>query len=299
MTTGRITRYVRYSDAKDTSYGIVDGESIHQLRGELFEDPQPTGRSVRVADVKLLVPVDPRRAGKVIGVPGNYNRPDETPRTITHPRWFNKFPTSLNAHDADVELPPGANNFNFEGELVVIIGKMGRFISLQDAPSHVFGVTVGNDWSENTWMGERNEMSDGSRWRYLQEPGRLIAKSMDTWACLGTAIVCGLDYSEYMDLGIEIRLNGQLAAKGRTKDMTNTVAELIHYLSYFCTLVPGDVIYTGTVAPPSLPGVRRQMQDGDVVEVEIERVGLLRNRVVALQRPVPAIGYKPPEKVAR
>ena len=122
---------------------------------------------------------------------------------------------------------------------------------------------------------------------------------MDTWACLATTIVCGLSYDDYMDLGIEIRLNGELAAKGRTKDMTNSVAELIHYLSYYCTLLPGDIIYTGTVAPPSLPGIRRQMQDGDVVEVEIERVGLLRNRVVTLDRPAPQIGISPKEEHAK
>ena len=159
---------------------------------------------------------------------------------------------------------------------------------------YVFGLTVGNDWSENTWMGERNVTEgDGPRQRYLNEPNRMIAKSMDTWACLGTTITCGMAYEEYMDLGIEIRMNGELAAEGRTSDMSNNIKELIAYLSYFCTLMPGDIIYTGTVAPPSLPGIRKQMQDGDVVEVEIEKIGLLRNRIVALNRPVPIIGQRP------
>ena len=299
MTAESITRYVRYTDGTNTSFGILEGETIQQLDGDLLADPQPTGRTVQVSDVRLLVPIDASRVGKVIGVPGNYNRPDEPPRTIIHPRWFNKFPTSLNPHEGDVELPPGASNLNFEGELVVIIGKEGRFIPLEDVPDHVFGVTVGNDWSENTWMGERNTVGEDPRRGYLLEPNRMIAKSMDTWACMATTIVCGLAYDDYMDLGIEIRLNGELAAKGRTKDMTNSVAELIHYLSYYCTLVPGDIIYTGTVAPPSLPGIRRQMQDGDVVEVEIEKVGLLRNRIVAMTRPVPEIGVRLQEEGTR
>ena len=292
MTTGSLTRYVRYALNGDTSFGILEGETIHQLRGDLFANPQPTGQTAIMSEVKLLVPVDPDRTGKVIGLPGNYNRPDEPPRVIIHPRWFNKFPTSLNPHDADVDLPPEATNFNFEGELVVIIGKKGRNISLNDAPDYVFGLAVGNDWSENGWMGERTEQSDEPRRRPLLTPNRLIAKSADTWACLGTTIVCGMEYDEYMDLGIEIRLNGQLAAEGRTRDMTNDVRELIHYISHYCTLLPGDIIYTGTVAPPSLPGIRRQMQDGDVVEVEIEKLGMLRNRIVAMQRPPPVIGNR-------
>ena len=294
MTTKGITRYVRYTtNGSRATFGLLEGDRIRELRGGLFSNPKPTGKTVRLSDVKLLVPVDASRIGKVFGVPGNYNRPDEPPRTISHPRWFNKFPTSLNPHDADVELPPGANNFNFEGELVIIIGKEGRFISMEDAPDYVFGLTVGNDWSENTWMGERSAVGEDPRRRYLQEPNRLVAKSMDTWACLATTIVCGMGYDEYMDLGIEIRMNGELAAKGRTKDMSNNVRELIHYISYFCTLLPGDIIYTGTVAPPALPGIRRQMQDGDVIEVEIEKIGMLRNRIVALKRPLPVIGQRP------
>ena len=201
MTAESITRYVRYTDGTNTSFGILEGETIQQLDGDLLADPQPTGRTVQVSDVRLLVPIDASRVGKVIGVPGNYNRPDEPPRTIIHPRWFNKFPTSLNPHEGDVELPPGASNLNFEGELVVIIGKEGRFIPLEDVPDHVFGVTVGNDWSENTWMGERNTVGEDPRRGYLLEPNRMIAKSMDTWACMATTIVCGLAYDDYMGPG--------------------------------------------------------------------------------------------------
>ena len=294
MAAKDITRYVRFSDGSKTAYGLREGDTIHELQGDLFSDPQRSGRTVRVQDVKLLVPIDPLKPGKVIGVPGNYNRPGEPPRTISHPRWFNKFPTSLNPHNADVEIPPGAGNLNFEGELVIIIGKQGRFITQEDVPSHIFGVSVGNDWSENTWMGERKvSESEDQRQRYLLEPNRMISKSMDTWACLATDIVCGMGYDEYMNLDIEIRMNGELAAKGNTRDMSNNVKELVHYLSYFCTLMPGDMIYTGTVAPPSLPGIRRQMQDGDVIEVEIEKIGMLSNRIATLDRPLPVIGQRP------
>lgn len=271
MTTQRETRYVRYTQGGVTSYGMLEGETVRQLEGDLIEGARPTGRTARLAEVTLEVPVDPAKVRKVIGVAGNYNNPAADPRVVPHPRWFAKMPTALNKHEGDVDLPPHATNLNFEGELVLIIGKRGRHIPVEEAPSYVFGVTVGNDWSENTWYPERQG---------VQEPSRLLSKSMDSWACLYHTIVAGLDYS---DLELEVRLNGELAAKGRTKDMIASPAKLISYLSHYMTIEPYDIIYTGTVAPPSLPGVRRQMRDGDVVEVSIERIGTLRNRVVAMK----------------
>ncbi len=263
-----IARYVRYTAGTETRYGLLDGDTVHELEGDLFASPRRTGKTLRLADVTLGVPLDPVRVGKVFGIAANYDLPD-TPRSVPHPRWFTKMPSALNAHEGEVELPPHATNLNYEGELVVIIGKEGRHISIDDAPGYVFGVTAGNDFSENTWFQEA---------KGVEEPSRLLSKSLDSWACLYTTIVTGLDYS---DLGIEIRLNGDVVAKGRTRDMTNKVAWLISYISHFVTLLPGDIIYTGTVAPPFLPGARRAMQDGDVVEVEVEGIGTLRNHIVA------------------
>ncbi len=277
MTSQNVTRYVRYTDASGSFYGVLEGESIRQLEGDLFDNPRPTGKTVRVADVELGLPLDPRKVGKVIGVAAAYNNNQGAPpRVIPHPRWFAKLPSALNAHEGEVEWPPDATNLNFEGELVLVIGRQGRHLSVEEAPDYVFGVTVGNDWSENTWFGERQG---------AEEPSRLIAKSMDSWACLYHTIVTGLDYN---DLAVEIRLNGELAAKGRTSEMTNSVGQLLAYLSHFVTMMPGDVIYTGTVNPPSLPGVRRPMKPGDVVEVEIEQIGTLRNTVVEQKIPVGA-----------
>ena len=266
-----ITRYVRYSHRGHVSYGILDGGTIRELRDGLFDPPRPTGETVRLSDVKLLVPIDPMGASKVLGVAMNSNHPDGPWQQVAHPRFFAKMPTSLNGHEGDVELPPEAANLNYEGELAFIIGRKGRHIPVEDAPDYVFGVSVGNDFSENSWYSERQETG---------EPTRLISKGTDTWACLGPAIVTGIDYS---DLGIEVRLNGDVVARGRTKYMINDIHELISYISRYMTLLPGDVIYTGTVAPPSLPGKRRKMQANDVVEVEIENVGLLRNTIVSMK----------------
>ena len=271
MTNQNITRYVRYTDSTGTYSGIREGDVIHQLDGYFMDNPGRTGKTVRVSEVQLECPVDPYRTPKVFGVAGAYNNPAQPPRIMPHPRWFSKMPSALNRHDADVDLPPHATNFNFEGELVLIIGKTAKHVEEKDAMDVIFGVTIGNDWSENTWFPER---------KGPQEPSRLLSKSVDTWACLFTDIVTGLDYS---DLDLEIHLNGELAAKGRTSSMTNSPARLISYITHFVTLQPGDVIYTGTVAPPSFPGVRRQMQDGDVVTVTIEKIGQLRNTVRAMK----------------
>src|SRR5262245_55995991 len=251
-----MNRYVRFRTAAGARYGLLDGETIRELAGDLFDNPQPTGRTVPLAGTELLLPLDPTRVQKIIGVALNYHRPGAPP-AIEHPRWFAKLTSALNTHEGDVELPPDAANMNFEGELVLIIGKKGRRIPVEEADQYIFGATVGNDWSENTWFYER---------KLYEEPSQMIAKSIDTWACLYTTIVTGLDLT---NLAIETRMNGEVVARGHTSNMINSPARLVSYFSRYVTLMPGDVIYTGRVAPPQ-PGTRAEMRDGDVVEVAID-----------------------------
>ncbi len=267
-------RYVRYAAGADTSYGLLEGEgeTIRQLSGDPFHGPRPTGRTARLRDVRLLTPVDPARTGKVLGVAINTRRPGRE-QPVPQPRWFAKLPTSLVATEGEVEYPPEATNLDWEGELVLVIGKRARHVSVADAPGYIFGVAVGNDYSENTWYAERQGVN---------EPSRLISKSVDTWAALGPAIVTGVDYS---NLRVDIRVNGETVATGRTSDLLNGPAELVSNLSRYVTLLPGDLIYTGTY--PTLTGKTNKVKPGDLVEVEIERVGLLRNRIVAMRAPVP------------
>ncbi len=264
------TRYVRYAHRGRISYGILEGETIRELRGDLFASPRPTGATVRRSDVRLLAPLDPSRVSKVVGVAINTRRPGlEAP--VPHPRWFAKFPTSLNDPDGDVELPPEATNLNYEGELVVVIGKRARHVSEAEALDYVFGYTAGNDFSENTWYGERQGVN---------EPTRLLSKGMDTWAPIGPAIVTGI---EHRGLPVRTRLNGDVVQDGTTNDLVNDVPKLVSNLSRYVTLLPGDVIFTGTVRV--LPDKRRRMQVGDVVEVEIEGIGTVRNRIVEMKTP--------------
>ncbi|MEL7044853.1 MAG: fumarylacetoacetate hydrolase family protein [Pseudomonadota bacterium] len=281
------TRYVRYTDGVTTSYGILDGETVHELDGDLFGNPQPTGRTEDLADVFLLLPVDPRSVTHVVGVAGNTSwRADSgRPRpTVLHPRWFTKSPTSLNTWNGDIEIYPEAENLDWEGELVLVIGKKGRHISVEDAPDYIFGVTVGNDVSENTWYSEGMRMVEGSSWPRSDPniPTKMLSKSPDTWAVLGKSIVTGIDYS---DLRITIKQNDVVVGDGRTSNMINSPARLVSYLSRYITLLPGDLIYTGTV--PSTDENPGRMVAGDVVEVEIEQVGMVRNTVVEVTEPFP------------
>ena len=272
--SGEVTRYVRFTDDTGTHSGILDGQTISVLDGDpVFDDGAgPTGRTVALGDVELEIPMDPDRVPKVFGVAGNSNNPNGNPVAVEHPSWFGKATTSLARNGAPVEVPFGATNFNFEGELALIIGREGRHIPESEAMDHLFGVAVSNDWSENDWCGER---------RGIEEPSHVFCKAGDTFATLGDYVVTGLDLS---DLELTVRLNGVVAAQGTTADFRNNPAALISKLSHYVTLKRGDIIHTGTVAPPQLPGTRRQLWQDDVVEVEIEGIGMVSNRLVRVTR---------------
>jgi 2-keto-4-pentenoate hydratase/2-oxohepta-3-ene-1,7-dioic acid hydratase in catechol pathway len=250
----QVTRYVRYAVSGTTSFGILDGRTVRELSGDLFAQPRATGRTHPLDQVRLLAPVEP---GKVIAVGLNYiTHLGERP-AATYPGLFAKMPTSIIGPEANVIYPSDATNLHFEGELVVVIGRRARNVSAADAPGYIFGVTCGNDISERDW--QRADL----QW--------FRAKASDTFGPLGPAIVTGLNYG---DLLLQTRVNGEVVQSQRTKDLIFDVPAIVSYISRYVTLEPGDVIYTGT------PGTTRAMKPGDVVEVEIEGIGVLRNRIV-------------------
>lgn len=265
-----VTRYVRYAQGANTSYGILEGDAIRELRGDLFANPQPTGRRLRVLDVRLLTPVTP---SKVIAVGLNYISHLGQRPAATYPGLFLKLPTSLIPNGAPIVLPADVTNAHYEGEMVIVIGKRAKHVSRAEAKQHVFGITVGNDVSERDW--QRADL----QW--------FRAKASDGFGPIGTTIVTGLNYD---DLLLETRLNGQTVQSQRTKDLIFDVSYIVSYLSQYVTLEPGDVIYTGT------PGTTRQMKAGDVVEVELEGVGVLRNPVTQ-EKTQPALVSAPPPLV--
>ena len=247
-------KYVRYSHAGRVAYGLLEGDRVRELGGDLFSNPRPTGTTARLSDVKLLAPVEP---SKVIAVGLNYKSHLGERPSATYPGLFAKYPTSIIATGEEIVLPLDAKNAHYEGELVVVIGRKASRVSKAEAKSYVFGVTAGNDVSERDW--QRADL----QW--------LRAKGSDTFGPLGPAIVTGLDYD---DLLLQTRLNGEVVQSQRTKDLIFDVATIVSYVSQYVTLMPGDVIYTGT------PGTTRPIKAGDTVEVEVEGVGVLRNRVV-------------------
>jgi 2-keto-4-pentenoate hydratase/2-oxohepta-3-ene-1,7-dioic acid hydratase in catechol pathway len=250
-----ITKYVRYTSAGSTSYGILDGDSIHQLHGSIFQNPEKTGNTLRLADVKLLAPCLP---ANIVAVGQNYKSHlgDRPVRPV--PGLFWKPASCVIATDEEIVFPEGATNVHYEAELVLVIGKRARNVRTEDVPQYIFGVTAGNDVSERDW--QKNDL----QW--------FRAKGSDTFAPLGPAIVQGLNYN---DLLVQSRLNGEVRQSQRTTDLIFDIPTIVHYVTQFVTLFPGDIIFTGT------PGQTKAMSPGDTIEIEVEGVGVLRNRIAA------------------
>ena len=248
-----VTRYVRYEHQGSVSYGILEGETIHELRGAPFEAARRTGVTRQAGAVRLLAPTAP---SKVIAVGFNYkSHLGDTPEA-EYPGIFSKFPTSLIPHESVITYYDDATDLHYEGEMVLIIGKTARSVSEAEAPDHIFAVAPGNDVSERVW--QQNDL----QW--------FRAKGADTFGPVGPVMASGVDYD---DLLLETRLNGEVRQSQRTGDLIFGTAAIVSYVSRYVTLEPGDMIFTGT------PGSTSAMQPGDVVEVELEGVGVLRNTI--------------------
>ena len=250
----QVTRFVRFAHQDRISYGVLDGETVRELSGDLFAAPRATGRAFPVGSVRLLAPVTP---SKVIAVGLNYQSHLGGRAASAYPGLFAKFPTSVAGPGDSIVMPPDATDLHYEGEMVIVIGRPGRDVAGEAARDYVFGVTAGNDVSERAWQ------RDDLQW--------FRAKASDTFAPIGPVIVRGLNYD---DLLLETRVNGEVRQSERTRDLIFDVAAIVSYVSRYVTLLPGDVIFTGT------PGTTRAMRPGDVVEIELEGVGVLRNTVV-------------------
>jgi len=230
-------------------------------RGPVRHDP---------ATAVLLAPVpDPR---KIVCVGLNYrDHAEETGSPIPgEPILFSKYPTTLVGHGANVVLPPESTQVDYEAELVVVVGRGGRRIPRDRAMDHVGGYAVGHDVSARDWQ--------------LNKPGKqwMAGKTFDTFAPVGPALVTPDEVGDPHNLGVRLRLNGQTMQDSSTSQLIFKVDELIAYLSTVFTLEPGDLIFTGT--PPGVGMSRKPpvwLKPGDVVEVEIDKLGTLRNPMVA------------------
>jgi 2-keto-4-pentenoate hydratase/2-oxohepta-3-ene-1,7-dioic acid hydratase in catechol pathway len=256
-------RWIRYSTNGQTRYGILEGSRIREISGTPFEAHEPTGQVHALEDVRIEVPVIPptfyavglnytahiadqaRMNQEALVLP---EKPDVGYRAVN----------ALVAHDQPVIIPRDATEkVHYEGELVVVIGKKARNLSEADALSCVLGYSIGNDVSERTW-----QKADRTFWR---------AKNTDTFKPMGPWIETDIDLDS---LETTVRVNGDTTAKFRTNDMLFGVAAYISAMSRYLTLYPGDVLWMGT------EGTSPNLKSGDVVEVEISGIGMLRNRFV-------------------
>ncbi len=242
-----MTKYVRYQSPLGPIYGVLEGDTIHQVHGNIFESYELTGKTEPLSAAKLLYPCEP---ANILAVGLNYRSHLGERKAPEQPELFLKPVSSLQNPEDPIITPPEAQNMHFEGELVAVMGANGQ----------VFGVTCGNDVSEREW--QRGANKDLQWWR---------AKGSNTFAPLGPVIVTGIDYSNLL---LQTRVNGEVLQKQSTSDLLFDVPTIVERISKWVTLRPGDVVYTGT------PGNTRKLNPGDVVEVEIEQIGVLRNPVV-------------------
>jgi len=260
VATVRIARYT--AGEESPAYGIVGGDDGVEIIAELAGDPlhQPialTGNQMRLSEVRLLAPVLPR--SKVVGIGRNYadharemggDLPDE-------PLMFLVPNTAVIGPDDPVVMPPTSREIHYEGELAVVIGRFCKDVPAARAADVIYGYTCAND------VTARDLQRRDGQWAR--------AKGMDTFCPLGPWIETVLDVS---DLSIVTRRDGEVVQDGTTADMVHRVADLVAYVSQAFSLLPGDVILTGTPA-----GVG-PVEAGQRVEVEIEGIGTLANPFV-------------------
>ena len=251
----RISRFSNQNNPP--GWGWISGEKIGILEGNPFGVFRRLKASLNLNDVKLLPPVQP---GKIIGIGRNYaeharERGVEIPAI---PMFFLKAPTAVIATGETIVLPPQSKRVEHEAELAVVIGKSGRWIDAVRAKDHILGYSVAND------ITARDLQQTDSQWAR--------AKGFDTFCPLGPWIDTDFDPSEAM---ISCRVNGELRQMSSTHEMIFPVQQLVAYLSSVMTLLPGDVILTGT------PAGIGPLQAGDILETSIDGLGTLRNPVAA------------------
>jgi 2-keto-4-pentenoate hydratase/2-oxohepta-3-ene-1,7-dioic acid hydratase in catechol pathway len=248
-------KYARFQASGKAAYGIVEGENIRQIEGDLFGARKPTDKTFKLSEVKLLAPTRP---SKIVALAGNYKTHLGEKGAPKSPECFLKPPSCLIGQGQSIVIPKGTAKVDHEGELVIVIGKRARKVPPEKAMDFVLGVTCGNDVSARDW-----QKNDVQWWR---------AKGSDTFGPCGPWVVSGIKYD---DLLLTVRVNGQVKQQQRTSDLIFGVAALVSFISQHVTLEPGDLIFTGT------PGTTTALKPGDVVEVEIEGVGVLKNPVSA------------------
>ena len=250
-------RIARFSHDGDVAFGVVEGDDVAELVSHPFGPVAFTGNRLPLAKVRLLAPVLP---SKVVAIGKNYaEHASEMGGDVPErPLLFLKPSTAVIGPSDAIAYPPSSERVDYEGELAVVIGRLCRDVPAERAAEVIFGYTCGND------VTARDQQKTDGQWSR--------AKGYDTFCPLGPWIETDLDPA---DLRLTTTLSGEKKQDGRTSQIVHKIPDLIAYITTCMTLIPGDVILTGTPA-----GVG-PMQIGDEVTVEIEGIGALTNAVVA------------------
>ena len=250
----RLLRF-RHGDRIATGVADTHDDTVRVLAGTFFEDPLPTGEELPLDGLHLLAPVLP---SKLVCVGKNYAaHAAEWGQTVPEePLLFLKPSTAVLGPNDPITLLPISRRIDYEGELVVVIGRLAKDIKAEDAYRVILGYTCGNDVTLRTL-----QRSD-DQWAR--------AKGFDGSAPIGPWVETDIDPNDVL---VETRLNGKVRQHASSIDMVYGVATLIEYITSFMTLLPGDMIMTGT------PEGVGKLVTGDVVEVEVEGIGTLANTV--------------------
>jgi len=252
-------RLVRFTSGNRLGHGILEGDDIIEIDGDFFSGLVPTGRKLPFAEVELEVPIVP---ATFYAAGYNYDShaftTGDNPTRQVKPDIGYRAVNALLAHNQAIIIPSDAEELQYEGELVAVIGRKARNVSEDEALSYVLGYTIGNDISERGW-----QRTDQTFWR---------AKNTDTFKPMGPWIETALSLES---LETTVTLNGTVTAQFRTNEMIFGVAKYISVMSRYLTLWPGDVIWMGT------NGVSPNLRSGDIVEISISGIGTLRNTLVA------------------
>lgn len=247
--------YVRYELDGKTSWGELKGDVIYQLSDAPYLDGKATGKTVNRSAVMLKAPVDPRDVYMT-----GFNYEDHIPedqKTTSYPGLFMVPASSLVGPEDDIIHPIDSEIIGYEAETVIVIGKRAKNVSVEEAADYIFGVTAGNDVSARDWI------SDDIQW--------FRGKGAYGFNAIGPVVETGLDYK---NLNLTARLNGEVRQRGNTSKMIHNFDEMVSYISKYFVLNPGDLIWSGTI------GTSETLHVGDIYEVEIEGVGILKNKVV-------------------
>ena len=256
-------RWIRFAADGRTAYGILEGDTVVEVKGDPFAGSEMTGSRRLLESVRLLHPVEPRTfycaglnyAEHVIEMAKKRGEEPKLPPAADIGYRANN---ALIAHGEPIVIPRDATErVQYEGELVAVIGRKAKHLSEAEALSCVLGWTIGNDMSERTW-----QAGDRTLWR---------AKNSDTFKPMGPWIETDFDLDKAETI---VRVNGAEKIRFRTNGMIFGPAQFISRMSQYLTLYPGDVVWMGTEGAPE------NLQQGDTVEVEITGIGVLKNPVV-------------------